>query len=34
MSFNYEEVKKAYERIQPYIRKTPLEESFYLCEYW
>ena len=30
MSFNYEEVKKAYERIQPYIRKTPLEESFYL----
>lgn len=30
MSFNYEEVKRAYERISPYIRKTPLEESFYL----
>lgn len=30
MSFNYEEVKQAYERISPYIRKTPLEESFYL----
>lgn len=30
MSFNYEEVREAYERISPYIRKTPLEESFYL----
>lgn len=30
MGFNYEEVKQAYERISPYIRKTPLEESFYL----
>lgn len=28
--FNAEEVKKAYERIRPYIRRTPLEESFYL----
>ena len=30
MSFSYEEVKQAYERIRPYIRKTPLEQSFYL----
>lgn len=30
MSFNFDEVKKAYERIKPYVRKTPLEESFYL----
>ena len=30
MSFCYEEVKQAYERISPYIRKTPLEQSFYL----
>ncbi|EJP6472173.1 threonine/serine dehydratase [Clostridium sp. L74] len=30
MSFNYEEVKNAYERIKNYIRKTPLEESYYL----
>jgi len=28
--FNAQEVHKAYERISPYIRKTPLEESFYL----
>ena len=30
MSFDFNEVKQAYERISPYIRKTPLEESFYL----
>ena len=30
MSFNYNEVKEAYERISPYVRKTPLEQSFYL----
>lgn len=30
MAFNYEEVKAAYARIKPYIRKTPLDESFYL----
>lgn len=30
MSFNFEEVKQAYDRISPYVRKTPLEESFYL----
>jgi len=30
MRFDFEDVKKAYERIQPYVRKTPLEESFYL----
>lgn len=30
MSFNYEEIKNAYGRIQPYIRKTPLEASMYL----
>lgn len=30
MTFNYKEVKDAYERIGNYIRKTPLEESFYL----
>lgn len=30
MSFNYNEVKEAYERIKPYVRKTPLEQSFYL----
>jgi len=29
MSFNYNEVKEAYERIKPYVRKTPLEQSFY-----
>ncbi len=31
MSFGYEDVKKAYQRISPYIRKTPLEPSYYLC---
>lgn len=30
MAFTYEEIKQAYERICPYVRKTPLEESFYL----
>ena len=30
MAFNFEEVKQAYERIRPYVRRTPLEESFYL----
>lgn len=30
MNFSYEEVRQAYERIHPYIRRTPLEESFYL----
>lgn len=30
MAFNFEEVKQAYERIKPFVRKTPLEESFYL----
>lgn len=30
MSFDYKEVKSAYERIKDYIRKTPLEESYYL----
>lgn len=30
MTFNFEEVKQAYDRISPYVRKTPLKESFYL----
>ncbi|MDZ3953600.1 threonine/serine dehydratase [Bacillus thuringiensis] len=30
MSFEYNNVKDAYERIKKYLRKTPLEESFYL----
>ncbi|MCI8608628.1 MAG: threonine/serine dehydratase [Firmicutes bacterium] len=30
MGFDYSEVRAAYDRISPYIRKTPLEESFYL----
>lgn len=30
MAFDYNEVKAAYERICPYVRKTPLEQSFYL----
>lgn len=30
MRFNYKEVELAYERIKDYIRKTPLEESFFL----
>ncbi|HHY28251.1 MAG TPA: threonine/serine dehydratase [Desulfitobacterium dehalogenans] len=30
MSFNYNDVKNAHERIKNYVRKTPLEESYYL----
>lgn len=30
MPFDYDEVEAAYERIRPYIRRTPLEQSFYL----
>jgi threonine dehydratase len=30
MSFNYNNVKNAYERIKKHVPKTPLEESFYL----
>lgn len=30
--FNYNEVKDAYERIKGYVKKTPLEQSFYLGE--
>lgn len=30
MSFGYEDIIQAYDRIKPYIRKTPLEQSFYL----
>ena len=30
MAFSFEEIKQAYERISPYVGKTPLEESFYL----
>ena len=30
MAFDFNEVKAAYERIRPYVRKTLLEESFYL----
>ncbi|MBR1709985.1 MAG: threonine/serine dehydratase [Clostridia bacterium] len=30
MAFTYDEVKAAYARISPYVRKTPLEQSFYL----
>ncbi|WP_040978869.1 threonine ammonia-lyase [Oceanobacillus jeddahense] len=30
MSFNYNHVKDAYERIQKYLPTTPLEEAFYL----
>lgn len=30
MSFTYEEIKAAYDRIKPYIRKTPLETSMHL----
>jgi threonine dehydratase len=30
MSFSYQDVEQAHERIAPYIRETPLEESFYL----
>lgn len=30
MAFSFEEIKQAYERISPYVGKTPLKESFYL----
>lgn len=30
MRFNYNEVKDAYARIKDHVRKTPLEQSFYL----
>ena len=30
MSFNYEDVKQAYDRIKDYVRETPLEESYFL----
>ena len=30
MTFDFNEVRAAYERIRPYVRKTLLEESFYL----
>lgn len=30
MSFSFKDVKDAYERIKNYVRKTPLEESYYL----
>ena len=30
MRFNYNEVKAAYARIKDHVRKTPLEQSFYL----
>lgn len=30
MSFNYNHVKNAFERIKKHVPKTPLEESFYL----
>lgn len=30
MTFSYENVKNAYDRIKNYVVKTPLEESFYL----
>lgn len=30
MTFNYKNVKNAYDRIKNYVVKTPLEESFYL----
>lgn len=30
MAFGFEEVQKACGRIAPYVRKTPLEESYYL----
>ena len=32
MTFAYEEIKAAYDRIKPYIRKTPLETSMSLSE--
>lgn len=30
MAFTYQDIQEAYTRIKPYIRKTPLEESYYL----
>lgn len=30
MAFGFKEVQEAYQRIAPYVRKTPLEESYYL----
>lgn len=30
MAFGFRDVEEAYERISPYLRKTPLEESYYL----
>lgn len=30
MSFGYQDVKDAYDRIHPYLKETPLEPSFYL----
>ena len=30
MAFTYQDIQDAYARIKPYIRKTPLEESYYL----
>lgn len=30
MAFAFQDVQQAYERISPYVRKTPLEESYYL----
>lgn len=33
MSFNYEDVNSAYELIKDYIRKTPLEESYFLGDH-
>lgn len=30
MAFSFQDVQEAYQRISPYIRKTPLEESYYL----
>lgn len=30
MAFTYQEIQDAYARIKPYVRRTPLEESYYL----
>lgn len=32
MTFGFQDIWEAYRRISPYIRKTPLEESYYLGE--
>ena len=29
-TFDFSEVKQAYDRIKPYLKDTPLEPSFYL----